>query len=255
MENEKQNPTKQFSILNSQFSIREGAVFVADAHYPHHGDEFLRLLSALEDGRIETPQLFLMGDIFDLLFGCGEYIRSFSAEAIASLQRLSERMEIHYFEGNHDFCLKNIFPNINVVPRSRQPMEMRLAGKRVMLAHGDRYDTGWGYELYTFFLRSCRRMCLLRPWERRLIDPWMKKLPAKKICRNFTGFEAKAERILSRYPQEAELVIEGHFHQGRQLGRYVSLPSLACQKALGVVREGEIRFVPLEDVVGMMDDG
>ena len=44
--------------------IKEGALFVADAHYPHHGDEFMQLLHKLENGEMTTPQLFLMGDIF-----------------------------------------------------------------------------------------------------------------------------------------------------------------------------------------------
>jgi len=234
--------------------IKEGSLFVADAHYPHHGDGFLRLLSALEEGRIETPQLFLMGDIFDLLFGCGEYIRSFSAEAIASLQRLSRRMEIHYLEGNHDFCLKDIFPNIKIYSRREQPVFMRMGEKRVALAHGDLYDAGWGYGLYSFLLRQCGFLCLFRRWDRSLSEPHLKRLRDKKICRDFSDFEAKVERISAHYPGAIDRIIEGHFHQGRQIGRYVSLPSLACQGEVGVVRKGEICFVPLEKVIGKKGD-
>ena len=255
MENEKQNPIKQFSILNSQLSIRENAIFVADAHYPHHGDGFLRLLSALEEGRIETPQLFLMGDIFDLLFGCGSYVQSLSSEAIEKLQRLSGMMEIHYLEGNHDFCLKDIFPNIKIYSRREQPVFMRMGEKRVALAHGDLYDAGWGYNLYSFLLRQCGFLCLFRRWDRSLSEPHLKRLRGKKICRDFEGFEEKAERIAAHYPPEVERIIEGHFHQGRTIGRYVSLPSLACQKALGIVRNGEVEFVPLEELIGTMDYG
>ncbi|WP_456394189.1 UDP-2,3-diacylglucosamine diphosphatase [Nitratifractor sp.] len=226
--------------------IQEGALFVADAHYPHHGDEFLRLLKALDAGRIETPQLFLMGDIFDLLFGCGEYIRSFVSEAIELLNGLSRRIDIYYLEGNHDFCLKSIFPNINILSRGEQPLSMRLGTQRVMLSHGDRYDAGWGYEIFTFFLRSCRGMCLFLPWQKPLIDRPMSKLRGKKICRKIPAFEKKVERIVSRYPQQVDLIVEGHFHQGRKIGRYLALPALACQKELGVVQEGAIRFVTLD---------
>jgi len=84
--------------------IKEHALFIADAHYPHHGDAFLTLLNDLESKELKTPQLFLMGDIFDLLFGHNHYIQTFSTEAIERLQRLSKTMEIHYLEGNHDFC-------------------------------------------------------------------------------------------------------------------------------------------------------
>ena len=229
-------------------TIKESALFVADAHYPHHGDEFLRLLKALDEGSVQTPQLFLMGDIFDLLFSCGDYIRSFSKEAIEVLLRLSERMDIHYFEGNHDFCLRKLFPHIHVYPRTVQPVSMILHGRKVMLSHGDRYDAGLGYELYTYLLRSCRAMCLLLPFEKALIDPQVRSLKRKKICHTFHGFEKKVQRILAHYPDEAELVIEGHFHQAKKIGRYVSLPSLACQKEIGVVRGGEIVFLAFESL-------
>ena len=39
-------------------SIEQGAIFVADAHYPNHGDAFLKLLKKIDKGEIKTPQLF-----------------------------------------------------------------------------------------------------------------------------------------------------------------------------------------------------
>ena len=90
-------------------TIKEQALFIADSHYPHHGDAFLDLLKKLEHGVLKTTQLFLMGDNFDLLFGHNDYIQTFSKEAIDHLQTLSQKIEIYYFEGNHDFCLKEVF--------------------------------------------------------------------------------------------------------------------------------------------------
>lgn len=72
-------------------SIKEGALFIADAHYPHHGNAFLTLLQQLDNGNLQSPQLFLMGDIFDLLFGYNDYIQTFSYEAITLLQKLSTK--------------------------------------------------------------------------------------------------------------------------------------------------------------------
>jgi UDP-2,3-diacylglucosamine hydrolase len=238
-------------IFHSQFStshlpsIKEGALFVADAHYPHHGDEFFRLLEALESGKITAPQLFLMGDIFDLLFAYGRYIRRLYPRAIELLNALSTRIEIFYLEGNHDFSLQKIFPNINIIPRSAQPLYMRLGAKRVALSHGDRYDTGLGYEIFTLLLRS-PLVYLVKPWEKKVIDAQMERLSQKKICHKFENFERKVEKILSNYPEDLDLVIEGHFHQGRRIGPYLSLPSLACQKKLGLIKNGEIIFVDFE---------
>ncbi len=186
-----------------------------------------------------------MGDNFDLLFGYNDYIQTFSKEAVDLLQKLSETLEIHYFEGNHDFCLQTLFPKIRVYTREEQPVMFRWQEKRVALAHGDRYVTGFGYELYCRILRNKYTLTLLKPFEKSIIDSRMKKLSQKNICRTLDGFEKKVEEILSYYP-DTDLVIEGHFHQAKRVGRYCSLPSLACQGELAVAREGKVVFERVE---------
>ena len=225
-------------------SIQEQAIFIADSHYPHHGDAFFTLLKKLENGEIKTPQLFLMGDNFDLLFGYNDYIQSFSKEAITLLKRLSQKVEIHYFEGNHDFCLKELFPDIQVYSREEQPITFTYHEKKVALSHGDKYATGVGYNLYCKILRNKKTLIFLKPFEKAIIDYRMRKLSQKHICFNFVGFEKRVEEILQHYSQ-ADLVIEGHFHQCKTIGKYVSLPSLACQGMVGVIEEGEMHFKTL----------
>jgi len=44
------------------------------------------------------------------------------------------------------------------------------------------------------------------------------------------------------------MVIEGHYHQSRVIGNYVSLPSLACQKQVGIARGEEIEFVDIKEL-------
>ncbi len=222
--------------------IKEGAIFIADAHYPHHGNEFLELLHKLDTGKIVASQLFLMGDIFDLLFGYNDYILTFCNEAVSLLRKLSKIIEIHYFEGNHDFCLKDIFPNINVYSRDEQPITMKLGEKKVSLSHGDKYDAGFGYGVYCKLLRSKITLNALKPFEKKIIDHQMSRLHSKIICRKMPNFEQKAEAIMSHYPKYLDMVIEGHFHQAVKIGTYISLPSLACQKMYAIIQNGEITF-------------
>jgi len=227
--------------------VREGAIFIADSHYPHHGDLFLELLKKLHNGDIEIPQLFLMGDNFDLLFGYNDYIRTFVSEMIELLQSLSKSIEIHYFEGNHDFCLKELFPNIHVYPRKLQPVIFEMGEKRVGISHGDRYATGFGYDLYCTILRSKTMLTLLKPWEHAIIDHRMQALSQKKICRTFTEFEKRVEKIMQSY-NGVDLVIEGHYHQAKIIGNYISLPSLACQGEVCMIRDGKAVFVKMESL-------
>jgi len=226
------------------YEIQENAIFIADSHYPHHGDAFLKLLKKLESQEIQTQQIFLMGDNFDLLFGHNDYIQTFAEEAIALLKKLSESIEIHYFEGNHDFCLKDIFTNMNVYSRDEQPIVFELNNKKVALSHGDKYVTGFGYDFYCTLLRNKTTLTLLKPFEKIIINHRMKKLSHKHICHTFHGFEKRVEAILENYT-DVDLVIEGHFHQSKVVGKYISLPSQACQNMVAVVEEGEVVFKTL----------
>jgi len=226
-------------------TIKEHALFIADAHYPHHGDTFLTLLKKIETQTLKTPQLFLMGDIFDLLFGYNNYIKTFSQEGIALLNRLSTKLEIIYLEGNHDFCLKEIFPNIKVYSRAEQPIQFQLNNQDVYLSHGDKYKTGLGYNLYSKILRNRTTLTLLKPFEKQIIDHRIKKLKAKKICGTFKGYQKRFDAIRSHYPKDS-LIIEGHFHQGLVHENYISLPSLACQSSVAVVKNGKIVFEQLQ---------
>jgi len=228
--------------------IKEGALFVADAHYPDHGDEFLSLLRGIEEGSIVTPQLFLMGDIFDLLFGHSLPSLTQNIEAVTLIRKLSTHLEIVYFEGNHDFTLEPIFDRITLIPRNVQPAIFELGGKRVALSHGDRYEMGFVYEFYTWALRSKLFLTLSRPLHTLVITLISRKQKNKKICRTFEAFPTRVEQIMQHY-QGVEQVIEGHFHQGVVLGDYISLPSLACQKAVARVEEGEIKFIGIDRVL------
>lgn len=224
--------------------IKENAIFIADSHYPHHGDAFLQLLQKLENGEVKTYQLFLMGDNFDLLFGYNDYIQTFFSEAITLLQRLSKKLEIHYFEGNHDFCLNELFSDMKVYSREEQPIMFTLGKKKVAISHGDKYVTGFGYDLYCKTLRNKTTLTLLKPFEKAIIDHRMKKLSQKNICQDFYDFDKRVEAILENYT-EADMVIEGHFHQSKIIGKYISLPSQACQGKVAVIEEGEMVFKTL----------
>ncbi len=224
--------------------IKESAIFIADAHYPHYGDEFFKLLQNIDNKKIVTPQLFLMGDIFDLLFGYSNYIKTFSNKAIILLQKLSKEIDIYYLEGNHDFCLKEIFPNIKVYNREKQPIKFRLKKDNIYLAHGDLYKTGFGYNLYCKLLRNRFTLKSLSLFEKKIIDNRLKKLKIKNICHDFIDFKKRVDEIKRYYPKDS-LIVEGHFHQGKVFENYISLPSLACQGEIAIIIEGKIIFKKL----------
>ena len=56
-----------------------------------------------------------MGDIFDFISGESKYFIQQNSDAINLLNKLSKDIEIIYLEGNHDYNLKIIFPNMEVI--------------------------------------------------------------------------------------------------------------------------------------------
>ncbi len=81
--------------------IKDRAIFIADGHENSKRDSFYKFLKKLQSKEIETPQLFLLGDMFDLLFGNITYTINKHKKEIDLLNSLSKEIEIHYFEGNH----------------------------------------------------------------------------------------------------------------------------------------------------------
>lgn len=215
-------------------NIKENAIFVADSHYNKKNKEFLIFLRKVETKEIFTTQLFLMGDIFDFISGESRYFVKQNIEVINLLNKLSKDIQIVYLEGNHDYNLKSIFPNIEVIKREKQPLEAILENNQtVSLAHGDNF-INWKYDLYCSFIRNRFFLKFMNFIDiNYFISKKIEKaLLGKSICHEMKNFE---ELILKRVKNyNTKIIIEGHYHQGKTFiiddKEYINIPSLCCQK-------------------------
>lgn len=233
--------------------LQEGAILIADAHCAPWRTPFIDFLRALESGEIHTPQLILMGDVFDLLFGPIPSTHTPNHEAIALLNRLSEKIEILYLEGNHDFLLTKLFRDIVVVPRQNQPLVLEYADQKIALSHGDT-QMGIGYEIYTALIRNRFILGMLRTidtigggWIVARLEEMMKR---KSHCRPIDRFESIISRRLEASAYEGyDVLIEGHFHQNRSIQfphmEYINLGAFACNERYFTVQS--IQNKPLLD--------
>jgi len=211
--------------------IQDNAIFIADAHYNAKRTQLYKLLRLLQNGTLSCSQIFLMGDIFDFLSSEIKYFKFVNKKVIRLINDLSNQYEIIYLEGNHDFNLKELFPNIKVISRDMQPIYIQNKDHKIALAHGDIF-TPFLYNLYTSIIRNHVFMKLIN-----LIDinnflskKVETKLMGKKICHkqnNFLEFVSNRRKYYDSL-SKVDLIIEGHFHQGYQSKNYINLPSLAC---------------------------
>ena len=214
-------------------SIKNDAIFVADAHFNKKNREFLTFLKKVESNEIITKQLFLMGDIFDFISGESKYFIQQNSDAINLLNKLSKDIEIIYLEGNHDYNLKIIFPNMEVIKRENQPLLAKLNDKTIALSHGDNF-INWKYDLYCKFIRNT---IFLRFMNFIDVNFFISKkieeaLVKKSICHTIKNFEHIVSKRVKNY--DADIIIEGHYHQGNSYfldeKMYINIPSLCCQK-------------------------
>jgi len=218
--------------------LHEGAILVADSHCAPWRRPFIDFLSAIEVGKISTTQLILMGDNFDLLFGPITKTLELNKEAIDLLNRLSTKIEIIYLEGNHDFVLESIFPNILVISLEKQPLFMECHGRKIALLHGD-IHVPLGYKIYTFFIRNRVILnCLnyLNNWFGGfIIKGLIDSMQRKKHCKKIDSFKTLANRLENeKWILSCDRVIEGHYHQNQAFKfngyHYDNLGAFACNE-------------------------
>lgn len=225
-------------------SIKQDSIFVADSHFNEKNRELLTFLEKVESKEIVTSQLFLMGDIFDFISGESRYFVQQNSVVINLLNKLSQKLEIIYLEGNHDYNLKTLFPNINVIKRENQPLLAKFEQKTVSISHGDNF-INWKYDLYCKFIRN---NIFLRFMNFIDINFFISKkienaLLNKNICHKINNFEHIVKKRLHNY--STDIIIEGHYHQGNRYffdnKEYINIPSLCCQKKYTRIKELEFQ--------------
>ncbi len=224
--------------------LKNNALFIADSHYNKQRTILLDLLTDIDKGKVKTEQLILMGDIFDFLSSYVPYFVKINKKVIDLINRISQKIEVVYFEGNHDFLIQETFPNVKVYKREEQPVFIEHEGKNIALSHGDIF-TPFGYNLYTYILRTKWLLKFLNIFD---INNFITKkidsaLMNKKICSKYENFSNKIEERISRY--NSDLVIEGHFHQNVITDNYINLPSLFCDKQYVIYRDNQFILVSI----------
>ena len=230
----------------SPFRLCDGALLIADAHFCATREELMPLLEAIAAAKLTPPQLFLMGDVVDMLIGPLGYTRRINQGFIEVIDRIADRgVQVFYLEGNHDFLLDGVFDErVLVVPRHAQPLVLSCGQKQVYMLHGD-YQAGLAYELYCRFIRSRAGLWLTHLLTgnfvgNRFLKRMEQKLQQKQLCRSLADFGPRRLKRLQELLPLADILIEGHFHQGVEEEdkkmHYINLPAFACGQSFVVVQ-------------------
>ena len=97
-----------------------------------------RFVKWLDSVAEDATAIFLVGDIFDFWWEYGKVVPKGFVRTLGKLAELSDRgIKIYFFTGNHDMWMRDYLERECGVKIIYKPMRMRLAGKEILIAHGD----------------------------------------------------------------------------------------------------------------------
>ncbi|TNE99656.1 MAG: UDP-2,3-diacylglucosamine diphosphatase [Deltaproteobacteria bacterium] len=122
-------------------------VSISDVHIKTADDERAQILTSFlssQDAK-EADEIILLGDIFDLMVGNKfQYVDKYSEIFNRLEELLKSGKNIHYFEGNHDFHVKNLFNQwaVKIGQESKfsfhkKAMVRQIGETTVLFTHGD----------------------------------------------------------------------------------------------------------------------
>jgi UDP-2,3-diacylglucosamine hydrolase len=218
-------------VLNQFNSIQPNprplrAWFVSDLHILSADDSrYSRFKKFLED-RLQdgTTHLFLVGDIFDLWVGGHDFFSHRYSTVVDAIRRLVEsKVEIHYFEGNHDLHLSDFWHKEIGVNVHREYQVFNFGSFRVRVEHGDQMNPeDTGYLILRKFLRTPPITWLAETLPGEVIQRignTMSRSSRKWTSSNFKARNENAIRKMIRAhaakvyeSQPFDLLISGHVH-------------------------------------------
>jgi UDP-2,3-diacylglucosamine hydrolase len=133
-------------------------IFVGDAHFAR-GDKGRRkhFSRFIQKNRSKLSTLVIMGDFFDFWFGFRDItpLKKEYGDLLEILERLRrDGVRIIYFEGNHDFSLGSYIRQELGIEVYDKSVEMKLDGRRIFLAHGDRISPTLDHWLVSGIIRN-----------------------------------------------------------------------------------------------------
>jgi len=236
--------------MSHKLTLQEGAILIADAHYSARSPQFLSFLKDIKNKKIQTKQLIFMGDMFELLFGTIKQTIKDNSEEVELINEISLEIEVIYFEGNHDFNIKKVFPHVEIFSLKSQPQKFNFKNQTILLSHGDT-NTPLAYQIYTKLIRNRVILSFIGFLDilcSNCIIKWLKSRGEDKDqCYKMNNFEEIIKKRLSEFDgKNIDVIIEGHFHQDRSFHIhnffYVNLASFSCNQKYFIVQSSKEQF-------------
>lgn len=251
-------------------------VFVSDVHIKSSGDQASQLFSLFCEkviGDANVEKVFLLGDIIDLMVGpYGEYTQEYSLLFDQIDRFLESGMDVHFFEGNHDFHVEEVFAKRFGHKKDTKgtfsfhddSILLTDEGKRFFIGHGDTIEIeNPSYQVYKRLITSrFIKLLLDQVVSYRFVSAvgrWASSRSRKRNTKRYSDpqsdslirerFRESARRVVAAIP--VSYVICGHSHvqdhyQFENGTHYLNNGYFLKSKTYLEIEGSLIRFVSLE---------
>jgi len=194
--------------------------FISDLHLssetPLLTEGFLRFTNALSPN---DDTLYILGDLFEVWVGDDDDDPYANDIQRFLKEKTQSGLKIFFMAGNRDLLIGQRFANNTGVRLLTEPTQIALAGKNVLLLHGDSLCTlDKGYMVYRKIVRNAflQRLALLLPLKKRreMIGGLRSKsaeMNAQKSMTIMDVVQSEVNSILAKY--DADILLHGHTHR------------------------------------------
>ncbi len=201
---------------------RYRTVFISDVHLGAAGSSAELLLDFLKS--IECETLYLVGDIVDgWKLKKGWYWPASHNDVIRAVLKMAKHgTRVIYIPGNHDEVLRDFVGlQFGGVTFKLEDIHVTADGRRLLVMHGDEFDSVVLYAKWLAFLGDGAYSLLLRSngavnWARRRmgLPYWSLAGHMKRRVKNAVQFISRFEEVLAQAAAERDVegVVCGHIH-------------------------------------------
>lgn len=112
-------------------------LFISDLHLSAEQPAIFNLfLDFLDKEATRASELYILGDLFDVWLGDDDDT-PLAGQVKTALKRLSNRIPVHFQQGNRDFLIGERFASETGVQLLEEEAVITLGGRTVLLMHGD----------------------------------------------------------------------------------------------------------------------
>lgn len=197
------------------------ALFVSDLHLQPSSPATAALFDAfLTQHAAHARQLYLLGDLFEYWAGDDDIDAPFARAIVDALAALSGAgVELFWIAGNRDFLVGDAFARAAGLTLLPDPFVASIAGRRVVLAHGDAQCTDdTDYQAFRAQVRSpqWQQAFLAQTLDSRkaIIDGLRSGSREAQRDKAMEIMDVHPDAIAALFAQSgAELMIHGHTHR------------------------------------------